>query len=143
MVIDFIESLDIPLTNQKYLNFAHIDTVETFEKVEGILFLATPDILSGLATWTYFDNNADDAVTAMFGSGCSAVVTNAVVENNRNGKRTFIGLFDPSVRPYVEANILSFVIPISRFREMYYTMRESCLFDTHAWKKVRERINAE
>jgi Uncharacterised ArCR, COG2043. len=143
MVIDFIKHLGVSLTDRKYLNFARIDTIETFDEVEGLLFLATPDILSGLTTWAYFDNNSEDAVTSMFGSGCSAVVTNAVVENNRNGKRTFIGLFDPSVRPYVEANILSFVIPISRFKEMYYTMRESSLFDTHAWKKIRERINQE
>ncbi|MDL2282228.1 DUF169 domain-containing protein [Parabacteroides sp. OttesenSCG-928-G06] len=141
MVVEFIEQLGVSLTNRKYLNFARIDRIETFDEVEGILFLATPDILSGLTTWAYFDNNSEDAVTSMFGSGCSAVVTNAVVENNREGKRTFIGLFDPSVRPYVEANILSFVIPISRFKEMYYTMRESSLFDTHAWKKIRERIN--
>lgn len=143
MVLEFIKNLGVPLTNRKYLNFARIDQVETFDEVEGILFLATPDILSGLTTWAYFDNNSVDAVTSMFGSGCSAVVTNAVVENNRNGRRTFVGLFDPSVRPHVEANILSFVIPISRFKEMYCTMRESSLFDTHAWNKVRERINEE
>ncbi|MDH6534558.1 hypothetical protein D0T51_05615 [Parabacteroides sp. 52] len=141
MVVEFIEQLGVPLTNRKCLNFNRIDKIDTFDKVEGILFLATPDILSGLTTWAYFDNNSEDAVTSMFGSGCSAVITNAVVENNRGGKRTFLGLFDPSVRPYVEANILSFVIPITRFKEMYYTMRESSLFDTHAWKKVRERIN--
>ena len=103
MVVEFIENLGVPLTNRKYLNFARIDGVDSFDKVEGLLFLATPDVLSGLTTWAYFDNNSEDAVTSMFGSGCSAVVTNAVVENNRNGKRTFIGLFDPSVRPYVEA----------------------------------------
>ncbi|MDF9830663.1 DUF169 domain-containing protein [Parabacteroides sp. PF5-6] len=141
MVVEFIEQLGVPLTNRKYLNFTRIDQVETFDKVEGLLFLATPDILSGLTTWAYFDNNSEDAVTSMFGSGCSAVVTNVVVENHKGGKRTFIGFFDPSVRPYVEADILSFVIPISRFKEMYYTMRESSLFDTHAWKKIRERIN--
>jgi len=143
MVLEFEEKLGIVLTDKKYLNFARIDTIDTFEMVEGMLFFATPDILSGLTTWTYFDNNSEDAVTSIFGSGCSAVVTNAIVENSKGGKRTFIGLFDPSVRPHVEANILSFVIPISRFKEMYHTMRESCLFDTHAWKKVRERINME
>lgn len=143
MVVEFVEQLGVPLTNRKFLNFSRIDKVDTFDKMEGILFLATPDILSGLTTWAYFDNNSEDAVTSMFGSGCSAVVTNAVVENSRNGKRTFIGLFDPSVRPYVEANVLSFVIPISRFKEMYYTMRESSLFDTHAWQKIHERINQE
>lgn len=141
MVREFVENLHVPCATQRYLNFARVDKVESFDKAEGVLFFATPDILSGLATWAYFDNNSDDAVTAMFGSGCSTVVTNAVVENGRNGRRTFLGLFDPSVRPYVEANVLSFVIPMSRFKEMYHTMRACCLFGTHAWQKVRDRIN--
>ena len=68
--------------------------------MEGILFFATPDMLSGLATWAFFDNNADDAVSCIFGSGCSSVVAQAVKENRTGGRRTFIGLLDPSVRPY-------------------------------------------
>lgn len=141
MVVDFINELGVPRTEKKYLNFARVDNIESFENVEGVLFFATPDILSGLVTWAYFDNNANDCVTSMFGSGCSAIVTQAVVENSRNGKRTFLGFFDPSARPYVEADILSYVIPMSRFKEMYTTMRESCLFDTHAWGKIKNRIN--
>ncbi|MDL2265826.1 DUF169 domain-containing protein [Parabacteroides sp. OttesenSCG-928-G21] len=141
MVFDFIADLGVMRATKKYLNFARIDTIDSFDQVEAVLFLATPDILSGLTTWTYFDNNAEDAVTAIFGSGCSAIVTQAINENRREGHRTFIGLFDPSARPYVEANILSFVIPMSRFKKMYHTMRDSSLFDTHAWNKIRERIN--
>lgn len=37
-------------------------------------------------------------------------------------------------------DILSFMIPLSRFREMYDTMRSCCLFDTHAWGKVKTRM---
>jgi hypothetical protein len=141
MVVEFVKNLGVTLNNQNCLNFARMDRIENFDKIEGILFFATPDILSGLASWAYFDNNSEDAVTSMFGSGCSTIVTSAVTENRRNGRRTFTGLFDPSVRPHVEANILSFMIPMSRFREMYHTMRETCLFGTHAWDKVRNRIN--
>lgn len=141
MVLEFIGNLHLPPASGKYLDFARIDTVENFDGVEGLLFLATPDVLSGLTSWAYFDNNSDDAVTAIFGSGCSAMVTNVVVENRRNGRRTFVGFFDPSVRPHVEADLLSFAIPLSRFREMYDTMRESSLFGTHAWGKIRNRIN--
>lgn len=64
----------------------------------------------------------------------------SVIENSRGGKRTFIGFFDPSVRPYFEPDILSFMILLSRFREMYDTMRSCCLFDTHAWGKVKARM---
>ena len=141
MVKEFVDELGIPRAEKKYLHFARIDRVEHFDGLEGILFLATPDILSGLTTWAYFDNNSPDTVMAMFGSGCCSVVTQAVLENRMGGKRTFLGFFDPSVRPWFEADILSFTIPMSRFRVMYGTMRESCLFGTPAWAKVRERIN--
>ena len=40
----------------------------------------------------------------------------------------------------VETPAESFTIPMSRFKEMYHTMRESCLFNTHAWGKIKERI---
>lgn len=143
MVNEFVSKLGVPRAEKEYLNFSRIDQLDSFDEhpIEGLLFLATPDILSGLTTWTYFDNNAEDAVASIFGSGCSATVAQAVIENRQSGRRTFIGFFDPSARPYVEANILSFVIPMVRFREMYHTMRNSCLFDTHAWRKVRSRIN--
>ncbi len=140
-VKEFIDRLDVPKAADKFLNFARIDKVDNFEHIEGLLFLATPDMLSGLVTWAYFENNDETAVTAPFGSGCSTVVTQAVLENRKNGKKTFIGFFDPSVRPYFETNILGYVIPASRFKEMYATMRDSCLFDTHAWGKIKERIN--
>ena len=117
------------------------DVAETFDGAEGVLFFAAPDALAGLVTWATFDNNAADAVASPFGSGCSSVVAQAVQENRNGGRRCFLGLFDPSVRPWVEPDVLSFVVPMSRFREMCGMMRASCLFDTHAWSKVRERIN--
>lgn len=140
MVVDFIQELQVPKAEKAYLHFARIDKIGSFDKVEGILFLATPDMLAGLATWAFFDSNATDAVSAPFGSGCCSVVTQAILENRKQGKRTFLGFFDPSVRPHFEAELLSFTIPMSRFKEMYHTMRESCLFDTHAWSKLKERI---
>ena len=135
------EQIQVPRTEKAYLHFARIDKLASFDDVEGLLFLATPDILSGLTTWAFYDTNAFDTVAAPFGSGCSSVITLTVLENQKDGRRCFLGFFDPSVRPHFEANLLSFTIPMSRFKEMYHTMRESCLFDTHAWGKIKERIN--
>lgn len=139
-VIAYVDSLQLQSFTGKYLNFVRIDQMETLDAIEGMLFFATPDILAGLTTWAFFDNPSEDAVSAIFGSGCSSVISLAVRENRLNGQRTFLGLFDPSVRPYVEANELSFVIPASRFKTMAKTMRQSCLFNTRAWEKVKERI---
>ena len=108
-----------------------------------LFFYATPDILSGLCAWAFYDCNEPDAVCTPFGSGCGTTIATAVRENRRQGYRTFIGLFDPSVRPYVGADELGFVIPASRFRTMYETMRSTCLFGTNAWSKVKARIEPD
>lgn len=144
LVQEFVQRLGVPPATAAWLNFARIDTLaaaEAFESAEGVLFFATPDVLSGLVSWACFDDNSGDAVRTPFGSGCSAMVTQTVVENRRGGRSAFLGLFDPSVRPWVEPDALGFAVPMSRFREMCGTMRASCLFGTHAWSKVRGRIN--
>lgn len=141
MVRAFVERLDVRPAPAEWLHFARVDTLDGFEGREGVLFFATPDVLSGLVAWASFDNNDEDAVAAPFGSGCSAVVAQAVRENRIGGRRTFLALFDPSVRPWVGENELGFVVPMGRFMQLCGTMRASCLFGTHAWKKVRDRIN--
>ncbi len=140
LVEALLSKISVPRISKSYLNIARVDQLESFEEVEGVLFYATPDILSGLVTWATFDNNHSDAVVSLFGSGCAQVITYTTQENNKGGYRCFLGLFDPSARPYLESNIMSFSIPMSRFKVMYQTMRQSCLFDTPAWSKIRERI---
>lgn len=141
MVNEFLKELQVPEASNQYLNFTRIDNLVNFNTLEGLLFLATPDMLSGLTTWAFFDNNDEYGVQASFGSGCCDIVTRCVLENRKEGNRTFIGLLDPSARPYFEADVLTYTIPMSRFKKMYHTMRQSCLFDTPAWSKIKKRIN--
>lgn len=141
-VKEYVNDLNIELTEKKYLNFIRIDKVEDLDGIEGILFFATPDILSGLTSWAFYDNNAADAVSTPFGSGCSSIVSFATRENRTGGRRCFIGMLDPSARPLVPKNELTFVIPACRFREMLTTMRDSALFQ-HAFSVVKKRINGE
>ena len=141
MVVDYVQGLGMKRTEKPYLNFIRIDKAESFEGTEGVLFYATPDMLSGLCGWAFFDNNAPDAVVSQFGSGCSTVVSMTVVENERKGNRCFIGLLDPSVRPWVGKNELSFTIPYSRFVTMMDSMKDCFLFDSHAWEKIKARMD--
>ena len=87
-VADCMRQFDIRLTDKKYLNFVRVDKATDWKGIEGLLFFATPDMLSGLATWAYFDNNAEDAVSAIFGAGCTTVISHAVRENRRGGRRS-------------------------------------------------------
>ena len=140
MVVEYIKSLGMERSDKPYLNFVRIDKMKSFEGTEGVLFYATPDMLSGLCGWAFYDNNNPEAVVSLFGSGCSTVVSMTVVENRKGGGRCFLGLFDPSVRPYVGKDELSFTIPYSRFVQMKQTMKDCFLFDSHAWRKVKARI---
>ena len=137
-----VDSLEIEITTKPYLNFVSIDKLDDWDGVEAVVFFATPDILSGLCTWAFFDNDAEDAVVTKFASGCAAVISFATVENRKGGRRCFLGMLDPSARPLVPKNELSFAVPMSRFREMLRTMPNSALFE-HAFSIVRRRINGE
>ena len=140
MVVDYVNGLGMNRAEKPYLNFIRIAKAESFEGIEGIFFYATPDMLSGLCGWAFFDINEPDAVVSRFGSGCSTVVSMTVVENARQGHRCFIGLLDPSVRPWVGKDELSFTIPFSRFTQMMETMKDCFLFDSHAWQKMKARL---
>lgn len=142
MVKEYIQGLDITLTDKSFLNFVRIDKLTTWDKVEAILFFATPDVLSGLCTWAFYDNNSPDTVVTQFASGCASAVTFAITENRKSGKRCFLGMFDPSARPLVPQNELTFAVPMSRFQEMLATMPDSALYQK-AFSVVRRRINGE
>lgn len=138
----YVSRLGISLTEKPYLNFVRMDKLASLDDAEGILFFATPDVLSGLCSWAFYDNDADDAVCTRFASGCCSIVTFVVNENRKQGRCCFIGMLDPSARPLVPANELTFVIPMHRFNEMMQTMEQSALFQK-AYSIVRKRINGE
>lgn len=141
-VREYVDRLGITLSSKQYLNFVRIDCLDSLDGVEGILFFATPDVLSGLCSWAFYDNNADDAVCARFASGCCSMVTFAVKENKAGGRRCFIGLLDPSARLLVPKDELTFAVPACRFSEMLDTMEQSALF-RKAYSVVRNRIVGE
>ena len=140
LVKDIVERLEIDVDKHKYLNFQRLDLMDDSIEFYGLLIFATPDILSGLVSWAYYDNSSDDAVCTPWGSGCSTTIRQVIIEEECLGSRCFIGLFDPSVRPRVRVNELMFGIPKSRLEEMTTFMRDTCLFNGAAWPKVKERI---
>lgn len=138
----YVEGLGIEITDRPYLNFVRVDELQSWQGVEAVVFFATPDILSGLCTWAFYDNDSEDAVVTKFASGCAAVVSFATTENRKGGRSCFLGMFDPSARPLVPKNELTFAVPMCRFNEMLQTMPDSALYQK-AFSAVRRRINGE
>ena len=140
MVVDYVEGLNIQLASKPYLNFVRIDNLEDWSQAEALLFFATPDILAGLCSWAFYDNNSADAVVTQFSSGCASIVTRAISENKSGGRSCFIGMLDPSARPLIPENELTFTIPMCRLMEMLETRDDSSLYQK-AFSALRRRIN--
>ena len=140
MVVDYVQGLNIELTKKPYLNFVRIDNLKEWSDAEALLFFATPDILAGLCSWAFYDNNSADAVVTQFSSGCASIVTRAISANKSGGRSCFIGMLDPSARPLIPENELTFTIPMCRLMEMLETMDDSSLYQK-AFSALRRRIN--
>ena len=140
MVVDYVQGLNIELTQKPYLNFVRIDNLKEWSDAEALLFFATPDILAGLSSWAFYDNNSADAVVTQFSSGCASIVTRAISANKSGGRSCFIGMLDPSARPLIPENELTFTIPMCRLMEMLKTMDDSSLYQK-AFSALRRRIN--
>lgn len=140
MVVDYVQGLNIELTQKPYLNFVRIDNLKEWSDAQALLFFATPDMLAGLCSWAFYDNNSADAVVTQFSSGCASIVTRAISENKSDGRSCFIGMLDPSARPLIPENELTFTIPMCRLMEMLDTMDDSSLYQK-AFSALRRRIN--
>lgn len=107
-----------------------------------VVFTAPPDVLAGLFTLANFDESDPIAVIAPFGAGCGTVVLYPYLEQQRDRPRCVLGAFDPSARPYLPANAVSFAAPMRKFTRMVDNMDESFLI-TPTWAAIRKRMSED
>ncbi|MFC2022601.1 DUF169 domain-containing protein [Chloroflexota bacterium] len=119
--------------------FKRWDNLDEEDSPEVVIFFAQPDVLSGLFTLVNFDDSQPEGAFAPMGSGCSSIVSYPYLEKDTSHPRAVIGMFDPSARPYVPKNALSFSVTMIRFIEMIDNMEESFLI-TNTWKTLQKRI---
>jgi hypothetical protein len=122
----------------RYAVFLPISVLKEADSPAVIICFAGADELAGLIGLAGY-TRADDAVTAPFGSGCSTLVSLPLAEARRDPPRAVLGMFDPSARPYLASNELSFAAPLSMWEEMITNAPESFL-TTPTWAKTRKRI---
>jgi len=124
-----------------YIVFKRWDKLSREDDPQVVIFFAQPDVLAGLFTLANFDESRPEGVIAPMGSGCSSIVSYPYLEKDSPHPRAVIGMFDPSARPYVPRDTLSFAVPMKRFVTMIGNMEESFLI-TSTWKKLQKRIAA-
>jgi hypothetical protein len=123
----------------KYIVFKRWDKLEEYDNPDVLIFFASPDVLSGLFTLANFDQDEPDTTVAPFGSGCASIVYHPYIQKDKTRQHTILGMFDVSARPCVAKDLLTFALPIKKFRSMVSYMDESFLI-TESWKKVSDRL---
>jgi uncharacterized protein (DUF169 family) len=126
----------------RFVVFKRWDKLEESDDPEVVIFFVKPDVLSGLFTLASFDESEPNATFTPMGSGCSTIIQYPYLEGNSKRPRAVIGMFDPSARPFVQDNVLTFSVPMKRLVEMINNMDESFLI-TDTWKKIQKRISSE
>lgn len=129
----------LPIAGENLI-FKRWDMLDERDDPQFVVFFVNPDALAGLFTLARFDNNDADTVIAPFGAGCTSIVYYPYREYLENGKRAIIGMFDPSARKCVKANVLSFSLSIGRLWELMAEMEESFLI-TPTWTVIHKRLD--
>lgn len=104
-----------------------------------VVFLANPDQISALVVLANYERGAGDAVVVRFGAGCHSFCLQPDRLNQEEPLVAVLGLFDPSARSTVPADVLSFTVPWPMFLEMEGNVRGS-FFDRKDWQKVKARL---
>jgi len=124
---------------EQYIVFKRFDLLGWADQPVAIIFIASPDILSGLFTLANFSEADPNGVFCPFSAGCGAIVKHPLLENNAERPRAVLGMFDVTARPFVGRNDLSFAVPMRKFASMVEDMEQSFL-TTKSWSIVQRRI---
>ncbi len=125
----------------RYLVIKRWDKLAAKDQPFGVIFFASPDVLSGLFVLANYDRAEPDGVITPMGSGCASIVNYPYWESQRDQPRCVLGMFDVSARPQVPQNELAFTVPLKRLEQMVANMDESFLV-TPAWELVQARLRA-
>ncbi len=139
LVDQYVKDMPIVPAEGKYIVFKRWDKLEEGDEPLVAVFYAQPDVASGLFTLANFGTSGQQAVIAPFASGCGSIISYPLSERDKENPHAVLGMFDVSARPFVKEHVLSFAIPLKKFRQMVEDMDESFLI-TGSWDKVRRRI---
>ena len=139
LVKAFLQEVAHMKAPRPFIVFKRWDMLEASDEPEVVVFFARPDVLSGLFTLANYDVDHPNGVFAPFGAGCGSIVQYPYLERRSDSPRAVLGLFDLSARPFLPEDILSFSVPMNKFKRMMDNTEESFLI-TQSWAKIQKRI---
>jgi hypothetical protein len=139
VVSRYLEHVALKADPLPYRVFKPVDMLDESDSPEAVIFFETPDVLSGLFTLVQFETGENDSITAPFGAGCTGVYTWVKRYLEEGKERAVIAGFDPSARPFMASDELTFSMPYSMFKRLMGCYRDSFLL-THSWQTIKKRI---
>ncbi|MDF2873564.1 MAG: hypothetical protein K0R22_247 [Sporomusa sp.] len=137
---EFVECLPITDIPYQYVIFKPLSQLDTTKEVpELIVFYVNNDQLSALTVLANYYRPGNENVTIPFSSGCQSVFLIPYAEAQKENPRAVVGLTDITVRPMVEADMLSFSVPYKMFLDLEESVEGSFL-KKHLWHRVVARM---
>lgn len=139
VVVQYLDQVRLKADPLPYRIFKPVDMLTENEVPEVVVFFENPDVLSGLFTLVQFETGDNDSIIAPFGAGCAGIYTWVKRYLEEGKERAVIAGFDPSARPFMAPDELTFAMPYTMFLRLMSCYRESFLF-THSWQTIKKRI---
>ncbi len=135
----FFEQMDPRPAPKRFCVFKAITQFVDGEQPELVIFFARPEAISGLHQLATFVTDDLEAVMSPFGSGCANVVTWPLKYMEQGKIKAVLGGWDPSERPYLRADEITFSVPFEMFSCMIDRWADSFLVH-NAWQVVKKKI---
>lgn len=135
----FFDSLNPPKAPADYCAFKPLSQFGKGEEPLVAVFFARGEALGGLCQLAFFATGDHEAVAFPFGSGCSNIISWPLHYAQNGIDKAVVGGADPSCRPYMAPDELSFAAPAATFAKMLQCAEESFLAG-NTWKKARQKI---
>ncbi|MEW6444018.1 MAG: DUF169 domain-containing protein [bacterium] len=138
----FIECLPLVDIPAPYVVFKPLHEVgPAREKIETVIFFVDPDQLSALVVLANYGRGDNENVIVPYAAGCQTIGIYPYREAKSAQPRAVVGLTDLSARLYIrqqlDANLMSFAVPLSLFEEMERNVEGSFL-ERPTWAALLE-----
>lgn len=140
LVTTFLASLPMTDIPHKYVAFMPLAAAgKVGAEPTIVVFFANADQLSALVVLANYGRSGNENVIIPFAAGCQSACLIPWAEASRPLPRAVVGMTDISARPVIDADLLSFAVPLAMYREMEDNVEGSFL-DRHDWEKVARRL---
>lgn len=136
---NFFKALEWQNAPAEFCVFKPLSQFAAEESPLVVIFFARGEQLTGLCQLAYYAFADHQAVAFPFGSGCANLLSWPLLYGRKGLNKAVVGGADPSCRPYMEIDELSFAVPPKAFQLMLEKAPGSFLAG-QAWQKVRRKI---